>query len=189
MTEEEDIDGLAAEYVLGSLDAAERAEVAERRLLEPSLMAAIGAWERRLAPLVEQTPEVAPPAGVLQRTLARIAEEQAPRRPKTQVLPRAVGLAMGAGALAACLGLGIAAWLLLSHPGKPKTEAQQAARMDCGTLYKEYWGKLDREKYGRISAEQLAGLSRMALRAYDACQAGDQLDAADLFARLHRIGF
>jgi hypothetical protein len=29
----------------------------------------------------------------------------------------------------------------------------------------------------------------MALRAYDACQAGDELDAVNLFARLHEIGF
>ena len=31
MTEDENIDGLAAEYVLGSLDGAERAEVEARR--------------------------------------------------------------------------------------------------------------------------------------------------------------
>ena len=61
--------------------------------------------------------------------------------------------------------------------------------MNCGALYKDFWGKLDRETYGRISAEQLAGVSRMALRAYDACQAGDELDAVNLFARLHKIGF
>jgi hypothetical protein len=42
---------------------------------------------------------------------------------------------------------------------------------------------------GRISAAQLAGVSRMALRAYDACQAGDELDANALFRRLDRIRF
>ena len=41
----------------------------------------------------------------------------------------------------------------------------------------------------RISAEQLAGVSRMALRAYDACQAGDEQDAKALFKRLDRIRF
>jgi hypothetical protein len=29
----------------------------------------------------------------------------------------------------------------------------------------------------------------MALRAYDACQAGDQLDATSLFGRLERMNF
>ena len=65
----------------------------------------------------------------------------------------------------------------------------EVAAMDCGALYKGFWGKLDREKYARIPAEQLAGVSRMALRAYDACQAGDQLDAASLFGRLERMNF
>ena len=52
----EDDEGLAAEYVLGTLDAAERAAVAARRLREPELDAAISAWEARLAPLSEAAP-------------------------------------------------------------------------------------------------------------------------------------
>ena len=44
-------------------------------------------------------------------------------------------------------------------------------KMDCGKAYKGFWDKLEREKYAKISPEQLAGVSRMALRAYDACQA------------------
>ena len=56
--------------------------------------------------------------------------------------------------------------------------------MDCGALYKDFWGKLDRREIcASISAEQLAGVSRMALRAYDACQAGDEPDAGALFGR------
>ena len=45
MTERDDIDMLAAEYVLGTLDASERASVAARRQREPLL----GAGHRRLA--------------------------------------------------------------------------------------------------------------------------------------------
>jgi hypothetical protein len=59
--------------------------------------------------------------------------------------------------------------------------------MDCSRLYKDFWANLDREKYDRISAEQLAAVSRMALRAYDACQAGDEQDAKSLFDRLRRV--
>jgi hypothetical protein len=61
--------------------------------------------------------------------------------------------------------------------------------MDCSRLYKEFWGKLEDNNYARISAEQLAGVSRMALRAYDACQAGDELDANALFKRLDHLRF
>jgi hypothetical protein len=60
-------------------------------------------------------------------------------------------------------------------------------KMDCGKAYKGFWDKLEREKYAKLSAEQLAGISRMALRAYDACQAGDEQDAKSLFERLERL--
>ena len=56
--------------------------------------------------------------------------------------------------------------------------------MDCGKLYKDFWQKRDPQANARISSEQLAGISRLALRAYDACQAGDEQDARALLARL-----
>jgi hypothetical protein len=58
-------------------------------------------------------------------------------------------------------------------------------KMDCSRLYKDFWEKLDREKFAKLSADQLAGVSRSALRAYDACQAGDELEAKEMFDRLH----
>jgi anti-sigma-K factor RskA len=192
MTEEENIEDLAAEFVLGSLDAAERAEVEARRALERPLKAAIEAWERRLAPLLEAAPEVAPPPDLFDRILVRIADEPARRTAPVVTLrrpsQRRIRLVVSAGALAACLALAIAAWFLYAQPDRPKSEVHASA-MDCGGLYKNFWGKLDGETYARIPAEQLAGVSRMALRAYDACQAGDQLDAASLFGRLERMNF
>jgi len=62
-------------------------------------------------------------------------------------------------------------------------------KMDCGKAYKGFWEKLEREKYSKISPEQLAGVSRLALRAYDACQAGDEQDAKALFERLDKMRF
>lgn len=64
MTRSDDIEALAAEYVLGTLDAPERAAVAARRQREADLNAAISEWELRLAPLNSAVPEVAAPAGL-----------------------------------------------------------------------------------------------------------------------------
>ena len=73
MTARPDIQALAAEYVLGSLDATERTAVAARRLREPDLDAAITDWERRLAPLAETIAAVPPPPDLFGRIEARIA--------------------------------------------------------------------------------------------------------------------
>jgi anti-sigma-K factor RskA len=73
MNDREDIDGLAAEYVLGTLDASERTAVAARRRREGDLDAAIGAWERRLSPLTDAIPPLEPPAGLFSRIEARLA--------------------------------------------------------------------------------------------------------------------
>ena len=76
MSEPEDIDVLAAEYVLGTLDRAERATVAARRPNEPALAAAITAWELRLGPLAIAGPSVDAPPGLFEKIEARIASQQ-----------------------------------------------------------------------------------------------------------------
>ncbi|MGL4397780.1 MAG: anti-sigma factor [Hyphomicrobium sp.] len=73
MIDGDDIDGLAAEYVLGTLAADERVMVAARAQREPALAAAIAAWERRLTPLAGLVPEVAPPPGIFAGIERRIA--------------------------------------------------------------------------------------------------------------------
>src|SRR5882757_526236 len=64
MSDADDIDGLAAEYVVGSLDALERKEVAARRKVDATLDAAIRAWENRLGALSDAVPKVEPPQGL-----------------------------------------------------------------------------------------------------------------------------
>jgi hypothetical protein len=59
--------------------------------------------------------------------------------------------------------------------------------IDCGNAYKGVWDKLDRQKYAKISAEQLAGINRLSLRGYDACQAGDKQDGKLLFAKVAEL--
>jgi len=72
MTDDNDIDAVAGEYVLGTLDAGERASVAARRLREPALDTAIVEWERKLAPLSELVAATRPPADALAKIEARI---------------------------------------------------------------------------------------------------------------------
>jgi hypothetical protein len=92
-------------------------------------------------------------------------------------------LAVGVTALAASLALAVG-WVNYMQPGGPLH-----GKMDCSKLYKDFWEKRDPQQTARISAEQLAGISRMALRAYDACEAGDEQDAKALFKRLERMKF
>jgi hypothetical protein len=181
MPEEDDIDGLAAEYALGSLGVAERRQIEARRRTEPSLDSAIAAWERRLAPLSLLRGGATPPAHVFDGILARVSGQEAQLADQVVPIRRSSGrrwvLAAGAGALAACLALAIM-WL-----NDPSPHLVQG-KMDCGKLYKDFWQMRDPQSYERISPERLAGVSRMALRAYDACQAGDEQDARALLARL-----
>ena len=103
-----DDEGLAAEYALGTLDAAERAAVAARRLAEPELDAAISAWETRLSPLAEAMPELAPPPGVFSRIEARLGGEIVDLAAWRARVSRWRAAAMGAGALAAALAFVVA---------------------------------------------------------------------------------
>jgi anti-sigma-K factor RskA len=62
MTDDDDIDGLAAEYVRsGTLDLAERQRVAARCRTDAALGKAIKAWERCLGSLSDGVPGIEPP--------------------------------------------------------------------------------------------------------------------------------
>lgn len=72
MTMDEDREILAAEYALGTLDAAERAE-AERLIASDTAFAMrVGYWERRLSLLAEAVEGVEPPASVWPKILAAL---------------------------------------------------------------------------------------------------------------------
>jgi len=62
-------------------------------------------------------------------------------------------------------------------------------RLDCGKAYKELWGKIEREKYAKIPPDQLAAINRLALHAYDSCQAGDEQEAKQVFAKVAALIF
>ena len=75
-----ELEALAAEYVLGQLDAAQRREVEARLEREPELRAAVAFWEERLAGLALTAPEETPPPAVWRaveaRTIGAAAERE-----------------------------------------------------------------------------------------------------------------
>jgi len=107
-----DDDLAAAEYALGTLDPAERATIAARRLREPDLDAAIRDWEIRLAPLAETIPGATPPQDFLPAIEARIAANAAaPGDGIVASLNRRLSRwrmgAVGASTIAAALAVGL----------------------------------------------------------------------------------
>jgi anti-sigma-K factor RskA len=115
MTPEDDL--AAAEFALGTLSPAERAELAARRLREPEIDAVIREWEERLQPLSEAAPPIEPPggafAGIEARIRGAVAGDAAPLANGAVVaLRRSVSrwraAAIAASAVAALLAIGFA---------------------------------------------------------------------------------
>lgn len=125
MNEVDDIDGLAAEYVLGTLDADERASVSARRQREAALDRAIVAWEARLAPITHGVTEVAPPAATFAKILQRIRAAALDHSGNSQVVDltrrlnrwRTATLALSAVAAGLILTVGA-----MQFAPKPKTK-------------------------------------------------------------------
>lgn len=110
-------DALAAEYVLGVLDAAERAAAARRIETDAAFAALVDGWEVRLAPLADSYAPVEPPAAAkaaLDRTLfgGRAGEAAKPSLWQSLALWRG----LSAAALAA-LAFFVALPYLVTPPG------------------------------------------------------------------------
>lgn len=103
---------LAGEYVLGVLDAAERARVETRIKADPSFAAEILAWETRLSGMNADFAE-APAPNLLPAIEARLFGRPAPAAPRLAWLSRFL---LGAGVAAAML---LAALVFLREPPAP----------------------------------------------------------------------
>jgi anti-sigma-K factor RskA len=114
MNELDDIDALAAEYVLGTLSRAERAEAEARLSREPAFAETVAAWERRLGPLAEVVAPVTPPPGLYNKIRAQIglaqnvvslkAREQAIVRRANRWRNATIGMTALAASLAGVVG-------------------------------------------------------------------------------------
>jgi anti-sigma-K factor RskA len=71
----DDIDALAGEYVLGTLDEAERRAADARLQSDPSFRAAVAAWEVRLQPLTDTAKPVNPSRDLFAEIMARLADD------------------------------------------------------------------------------------------------------------------
>jgi len=76
MSMDEDRDGFAAEYVLGTLDAEERAQADALMLVDAAFAASVTRWERRLGELTALVAPVEPPAPLWERIKAGLAGTQ-----------------------------------------------------------------------------------------------------------------
>lgn len=98
LTPQEEDDALAAEYVLGVQDMAERARVEARIKADPAFAARVAQWETRLSGLNDDFPEI-PAPNLLPRIEARLFP--VPQRPARRGLvwllaPLAAALALAA---------------------------------------------------------------------------------------------
>lgn len=129
MNERDDIEELAAEYVIGTLPNDERADVAVRRVHDSTLDAAIMRWEQHLAPLLESVAPVAPPEGLLEKiqscvstSTSVISLEQHRKTLAAKTRP----WRMATGAMSA-LAASLAGFLIWSGPGKPDMNPKYVA--------------------------------------------------------------
>lgn len=76
--ERDDSEATAGEFVLGTLDAAERDRFRAALNGDPALGRSVAEWERRLAPLCEALPPMNAPAGLLAGIEDRIARPGLP---------------------------------------------------------------------------------------------------------------
>jgi anti-sigma-K factor RskA len=121
----DDIDMLAGEYVLGTLDDAERRAFQRRLLTDPAAVAAVAMWQDRLAPLLLTVPEAVPPATLW----SRIERDGQPANDNGRV--RRWQMATAAAALVALVSSGIA----LRPRAEPVAPAPQVAQVAPTPLF------------------------------------------------------
>jgi anti-sigma-K factor RskA len=167
MTELDDIDGLAAEFVLGTLARDERTAVIERRQADAALDRAIAAWEKRLGPLVEVVPALLPPPNLYNKIRAQIglATNVVSLRAREQHLAKRAGrwrrATFAMGALAASL-VGVLGWREFEN--RSHLEAQmallEAAKQEQANLHEKYAAEIAavKDERNRIATQYVAVL-------------------------------
>jgi anti-sigma-K factor RskA len=132
-------EALAAEYVLGTLEAREAAAVRAAMAAVPGFRATVEAWERRLAPLARAVPEAEPPADLMARIEAALDRDaaavtrQAPASPGRR-WQAGFWQAWAAGATAMAAGL---AAVLLTRPAPESAAPEPPAQRFVAVLQQD----------------------------------------------------
>jgi anti-sigma-K factor RskA len=117
MTEpEDDLDLLAGEYVLGTLDAHEMHGIAQRRDADPVFAAHVAAWQSRLGPLADIVDPVPPPLDLWRRIEARLGAAPPTLLATIGRLWRSIGLWRAATAAGFALATGLAFLVVVDRP-------------------------------------------------------------------------
>lgn len=129
----EELDTLAAEYVLGTLPADERAQVDERLRHDADLREAVHLWERRLSPLAEESPAEEPRAEVWRNVEAAVARLPGARGADNVVpLRRKLAFWRGATAVTGALAAALAIFVLTDRAALPPAGGRYIAVVDSG---------------------------------------------------------
>jgi anti-sigma-K factor RskA len=96
---------VAAEYALGVLSGAERADAERRLAREPAFARLVSAWEQRLAPLAAEIDEVSPSPQVWSRIAAALPAQSEARSGLWSSLAFWRGFGLVSALAAACLAL------------------------------------------------------------------------------------
>jgi anti-sigma-K factor RskA len=150
LTPREEDDAFAGEYVLGVLDAADRARAEDRIRHEPLFAAAVAAWEQRLSGLNDDYDDM-PAPNLLPKIEARLFPVAAK--------PQRSWLGWLAGAATAAV-LAIAAFMLLPGPAGPELVATLQAEDQPLVIAASYAD-------GILSIDRAAGPEAEAGRVYE----------------------
>lgn len=121
MDNDDELQRLASEYVLGTLESAERAQVEQRLAREPALREAIDAWELRLLPLTALAPPAEPSAQLWPRISASLTPSAVRQAGGWQAWWNNLAFwrVLAGGAVACTAALAVVLGLQLQAPGGP----------------------------------------------------------------------
>ena len=149
---------LAGEYVLGTLDAAERVAVEVRLQREPALAEAVLEWQEKLAPLDETITPIEPPTGQLGRIFASIDSQIGEPQNGTKIIElrsqvsRWRFASIATGAIAAALALFMVFGTIPSTPGSGSPQMVALLESKDNTL--AYVASID-TRSGKVSLKRL----------------------------------
>ena len=127
----EDMDLLAAEYALGTLDSTERGAASRQRLSNPEFDARVLDWDRRLAPLLDMAAPTAPSPATWSAIVASLdAQTDTSADVATGnvvLLRRAVSRWRAATLMTGALAAGLAAFTLDRNVLRSVPDARQGA--------------------------------------------------------------